>query len=236
MNPIAFSIFSFDITWYGISYFISFVSINHFTVRKLSSKYPEKQIEQIMSFSFFGMIVGGRLGYVILYDFQNLLNFKEIIAVWNGGMAAYGGFIGGITFLYIRSKILKVKINDILNAISLYIPIALFFGRIANHINNEIPGRELFGMYHHVILYSIFLEGMFLFILINFKNYFSILQKISESNLFFISYGSIRIFLDFFRATESSMFYYFTYGQLFGSIMIVIGLLRSIKLCTYRLN
>lgn len=223
MNPIAFSVFSLNITWYGISYFVSFIIINFLVVRKLSYKYSKKSIEEIISFAFLGMIVGGRLGYLVLYAPENLFRI-EAISIWNGGMAAYGGFIGGAIFLYLKARLRKVAIRDLLDSIALYLPIGLFFGRIANYINDEIPGRVLFGVEHPVILYSIFFEGIFLYLLINFKNYFTKLQIISESALFLISYGSLRLLLDFFRMTESAMLFSFTYGQVFGVIMMSIGL------------
>ncbi|QEK38444.1 prolipoprotein diacylglyceryl transferase [Candidatus Cytomitobacter primus] len=230
MDPVAFTVFSIKVHWYGIAYFTSFLIVNYLTIRRLSYIYSAKHIEKALSFAFLGMIIGGRLGYIMLYEPSKLLNVMEAIAIWNGGMAAYGGFIGGISFLYFKSKLYKIKIIDMLNTLACYMPIALFFGRVANWINNEIPGKVLYDnaqniIFHHpVILYSILFEGVILYFLINFKNNLR-LNSITESNLFFISYGVIRLVLDYFRAVESSMFYCLTYGQVFSIMMIIFAVI-----------
>ncbi len=226
MNPVAFEIFNISIRWYGLAYLFSFFIIDFLIKKKLSDIYDVKIIDKIISFTFLGMIIGGRIGYMIIYDTHNILNFIEIISIWNGGMAAYGGFIGGIIFLYFKCKEMKVEFNDFLDSIANYIPVALFLGRIANLINDEIPGRVLFGYEHPVIIYSILFEGVFLFIFLHFKNK-TVFSKISHSNLFFIFYGLIRLILDCFRDTESSMFFNMTYSQLFAILSILIGFFRK---------
>ncbi len=229
MDSTAFTIFNFSVQWYGLAYFFSFLIINFYLKQSLSSKYSANIVDKITNFTFLGMIIGGRVGYVVAYDTNNLLNFSELIAVWNGGMAAYGGFIGGFIFLYIKCKIEKVNFHNFLNNIASFLPIALFLGRIANLINDEIPGKVIFQYRHPVILYSILFEGIFLFFLLKYKSKVKLLAQLSTSSLFMIFYGLIRFILDFFRETETSMLLNMTYGQIFGLGMILIGFLLHYK-------
>ena len=189
-----------------------------------------------------GIIVGGRLGYVIFYNpeyyFSNLL---EIFKIWNGGMSFHGGFMGVVIAVIYTSKTHKIPIMFFSDLISIVSPIGIFFGRIANFINGELYGKitnHQFGVVfpkggslprHPSQLYEAFFEGLMLFIimylLMNMSNFFN--KKGLMTGCFMFLYGIFRFFVEFFREPDLHIGYlYFdlSMGQLLSLPMIIIGL------------
>ena len=204
-----------------------------------------KLFEDYISYLIIGIIIGGRLGFVIFYNFPYFLNNPiEIFMVWNGGMSFHGGLIGVIISSYLFSKKNKKDIFIFLDLVSITAPIGIFFGRISNFVNGELVGKitnSSWGVFfpnyddklrHPSQLYEAFLEGIILFILMNLiflnKNY-----KIGTcSIMFLILYGFFRITSEFFREPDMQIGYLYGHismGMLLSVIMILIGFLIYLK-------
>ena len=189
-----------------------------------------------------GIIIGGRLGYVIFYNPDYYLNnLLEIFKLWNGGMSFHGGFIGVIFAVIYSSKISKTPILILADLIAIVAPIGIFFGRLANFINGELYGRitnHSFGMIfpnagnsprHPSQLYEAFFEGFLLFIImLLFIKFTNILNKKGLITALFLScYGSFRFMIEFFREPDANiglLYFNFSMGQLLSLPMIIVGL------------
>jgi phosphatidylglycerol:prolipoprotein diacylglycerol transferase len=189
-----------------------------------------------------GIIIGGRLGYVIFYNPDYYLNnLLEIFKLWNGGMSFHGGFIGVVFAVIYSSKISKTAILILADLIAIVAPIGIFFGRLANFINGELYGRitnHSFGMIfpnagnsprHPSQLYEAFFEGFLLFIImLLFIKFTNILNKKGLITALFLScYGSFRFMIEFFREPDANiglLYFNFSMGQLLSLPMIIVGL------------
>ena len=204
----------------------------------------EKQLGQNYWWTYLiiGIIVGGRLGYVIFYNFDYYLtNIFDIFKVWQGGMSFHGGLLG-----IIITSILFAKKNDqdpflYMDQVALVDPIGIFFGRIANFINSELYGKvsevpwsvifiQIDNLTRHPSqLYEAALEGLILFlILIYCKN--KKLLKIPGliSSIFLIFYSIFRFFVEFFRVPDEQLGYLIfslSMGQIISLIFILFGII-----------
>ena len=147
ISPVAFSFFGVDVRWYALAYIAAFI-IGYWLFKKIINrpdsvlKITPKQLDDLLTMVVFGVIIGGRLGYVLFYNpIYFFTHPLEILALWHGGMSFHGGLIGAIiaTFWFGR----KNQINSwrILDLMAVVAPIGLFFGRIANFINMELMGH-----------------------------------------------------------------------------------------------
>ncbi len=235
------------IKWYSLAYIFGII-ISWFLIKYYNKKYNLSlyRDESIFSDDFFfylilGIVLGGRIGYVLFYDpIYFLHNPMDILAIWKGGMSFHGGFIGVIISSILLCK--KYNINKLLllDLGATVVPVGLFFGRIANFINLELYGRPTtmpWGMIfpntdgiarHPSQLYEAFLEGIVLFIILN------ILVKIKQfkiiglqSSVFLILYSIFRIFIECFREPDIQLGFFFKYitmGQLLSIPMFIFGL------------
>tara|TARA_B100001093_G_scaffold176301_1_gene169071 strand:+ start:116 stop:919 length:804 start_codon:yes stop_codon:yes gene_type:complete len=245
INPIAIDIGIIKIRWYAISY-ICGILLSWFLILKIirieSIKISYQSVSDLVSNCMIGIILGGRLGYVIFYNPEYYMNnILEIIKIWNGGMSFHGGFMGVVIAVIYTSKSHKVPIMLFSDLISIVSPIGIFFGRIANFINGELYGKitnHKFGMIfpkggnlprHPSQIYEAFFEGLLLFIilwlLMNMLNAFNKKGLMTASFIFL--YGVFRFFVEFFREPDLHIGYlYFnlSMGQLLSLPMIIIGL------------
>ena len=205
-----------------------------------------KNFDDLISYIIIGVIVGGRLGYVIFYNLTFFLNQPiEIFKLWEGGMSFHGGLIGVILSTYIFSKVKKLNYKIYFDIICCAAPIGIFLGRIANFINSELygtPTEKPWGIIfpeidnlsrHPSQLYEAFLEGIVLFILINFlflkKNFYYGLI----SFLFLIFYGIFRIISEFYREPDKHIGYIFDFislGSLLSIGMMIFAILFVLKI------
>ena len=241
-DPVAFSLFDIDIRWYSLSYIFG-ILFGWFYAKKLIIK-DHKVIEvfdELLTYLVLGIIIGGRLGYVVFYNINYYLdNIIEILFIWHGGMSFHGGLIGIIFSTYIFSKKHNVNEYVLLDCISITAPIGIFFGRLANFVNGELVGKltnvpwgvmfpNIDNNYRHPSqLYEALLEGMLLFILMNIfffnKNY----KTGICSSMFLIFYGFFRVISEFFREPDLHIGYIFkpiSIGMLLSLIMILVGIL-----------
>ena len=248
-DPVAFSIFNLEIRWYSLAYIFG-ILIGWIILKKYLKKENKKfeNLEDLLTYIILGIVLGGRFGYITLYNFEYYINnFLEIFMIWKGGMSFHGGLIGVIigTLLYCK----KNKYNSFifLDLISLVAPIGIFFGRISNFINSELYGKitlvpwgvKFINIDNHLRhpsqLYEAGLEGillfLILFVLAN-NNYLKIRGFISS--LFLILYSTFRFFIEFLREPDVQIGYLIlnlTLGQILCLLFLILGifLLRKTK-------
>ena len=142
-DPVAFTIFSFEIRWYSMAYIFGIIIGWIYCVNFLiNDNEMKKKFEDFISFLIIGIILGGRIGYICFYNpsyyFENPI---ETIKIWKGGMSFHGAVIGILLASYIFTKNNKVNNFKLLDLISAASPIGIFFGRISNFINSELYGK-----------------------------------------------------------------------------------------------
>ena len=233
-DPIAFNLFIFEIRWYSLAYIFG-ILFGWFYCKKflIKDKVILSLFDDLITYLIIGIILGGRLGYVLFYSLKYYSeNFIEIFFIWEGGMSFHGGLIGIMVATYLYSKKHKINKYIFLDLISVSAPIGLFFGRIANFVNGELVGKATNGTWgviypqiddvprHPSQLYECFLEGIILFIILNLiyfkKNY--ITGTVSSAFLFF--YGIFRFISEIFREPDAHL------GFLIGSLSM--GMLLSL--------
>ena len=241
-DPVAIEIFSLEIRWYSLSY-IAGILIGWLLAKYLfiNDKNIKNQIDDYISYLIVGLILGGRIGYVLFYNLNYYLeNILDIFKIWQGGMSFHGGVIGIIIASYLFARKYKNNVFKYLDIIALVAPIGIFFGRIANFINSELYGQEtsvpwaiqfvqVDNLYRHPSqLYEAALEGILLFIILLYfwnKNY---LEKSGNlSALFLIFYSFFRFIVEFFRVPDEQLGYLMlnlTMGQVISSIFFIFGL------------
>ena len=241
-DPVAIEIFSLEIRWYSLSY-IAGILIGWLLAKNLfiKDKNIKDQIDDYITYLIIGLILGGRIGYVLFYNLNYYLeNILDIFKVWQGGMSFHGGLVGIIVASYLFAKKHKSNALKYLDIIALVAPIGIFFGRIANFINSELYGHEttvpwavqfiqIDNLYRHPSqLYEATLEGLLLFIILLYfwnKNYLKKTGKLSA--LFLIFYSFFRFIVEFFRVPDEQLGYLFfdlTMGQLISFIFLLIGI------------
>ena len=204
-DPVAFEVFSLEIRWYSLAYIFGIV-LGWIYCKKKLIKDPIvlDLFDDFITYLIIGIILGGRIGYALFYNLKYYLgNPLEIFMIWNGGMSFHGGLIGVIISAIIFSKKHKINHFIFLDLVAMSAPIGIFLGRIANFINSELYGRATdvpwsvqFALIdnikrHPSQIYEAFLEGIFLFLLLNFfikKNYLRNSGLISAIFLIFYSF------------------------------------------------
>ena len=246
-DSIAFNFFSLEIRWYSLSYIFGIIFAWIYCKKILiKDKKILELFDDLITYFIIGVILGGRLGYVIFYNLEYYSNnLFEIFMIWEGGMSFHGGLIGIIIATYIFSKINKINTFSFLDLISMSAPIGIFLGRIANFINSELYGREtdLFWSVkfikideisrHPSQIYEAIFEGIILFLLLNylFKKY---LYRSSGliSALFLIFYSVFRFFIEFTREPDVQIgyvLYNLTLGQILSFVFLIFGLFLFYK-------
>ena len=233
------------IRWYGLSYLAGFVAayyLLYLAYIKKRSPYDKEQILNLMTFQILGVLLGGRIGFALLYRTEELFQDPLMLFyVWQGGMASHGGFIGVIlvTFWYTRKS--HQSFWPVADLIATIVPPGLLFGRVANFINGELWGKAttvpwgvLFpkapdfaqGIARHPSqLYAAFLEGFLVFVFIQFRFWKSNVCQTSPGRLggeFLIAYAMARILGEFFREPDASLIMGISRGQ-FYSIFLLLG-------------
>ena len=241
ISPTIFQIGIFEIRWYGLFYAISFI-IGYIFLKKLLQKknifLNDKIYENFIFSLLLGVILGGRLGYVLFYNLAYYLeNPIKIFATWEGGMSFHGGAIGVIIFGIIFVRKNKLSFYKLADCTMPFVAIGLGLGRIGNFINAELYGKPTnmpWGMIfpnsdnlprHPSQIYEALLEGLLLFIIS-----YIICKKTKTDGLGFWSfiglYGIFRFFVEFFRQPDSQIGYFFQYitmGQILSSFMVIFS-------------
>ena len=241
-DPVAFQIMSFEIRWYSLAYILGIV-IGWILCKKIFIKNSDinEKFDDYIAYLIIGVILGGRIGYVIFYNFSYYLdNIFDIFKIWQGGMSFHGGLLGVIVSSYIFAKKNNQNPFFYLDQVSLVTPVGIFFGRLANFINSElygtvssVPWSVIFIKVdnlsrHPSQLYEAILEGVILFIiLIYFVNKDYLKKPGLISGLFLIFYSLFRFFVEFFRVPDDQIGYLFldlTIGQIISFVSASIGI------------
>ena len=246
-DPVAFQIFSFEIRWYSLAYIFGIIfGWLHCKKNLIKDKKLLNLFDDLITYLIIGIILGGRLGYIIFYNLEYYLdNFFEILMIWNGGMSFHGGLIGVILATTIFSKKHKINSYIFLDLIALVAPIGLFLGRIANFINSELYGRETDVCWsvkfvaidnisrHPSQIYEAIFEGLILFFLLNhFAKKDSFKNPGLISSMFLIFYSFFRFILEFFRAPDYQigyLIYQLTLGQFISIVFFSLGISLYLK-------
>ena len=249
LDPVLIDLGVFQIRWYSIAYIVGIVLGWIYAVKiieKMASKHnftPIKQadFDNLIIYLIIGIFFGGRLGYVVFYNFEHYSkNLFEILKLWEGGMSFHGGLLGVIAATIIFSKIRRINFFHFTDIISCVAPIGLFLGRIANFINGELFGKistlpwaVVFPNVdntarHPSQVYEAILEGIVLFTLINFfaLKKKSLLKPGYVSGLFLIFYSIARIIGENFREPDMHLGYFFNYfsmGVLLSFLTFLTG-------------
>ena len=246
-DPIAFNLFSLEIRWYSLSYIFGIIFAWIYCKKFLiKDKKILDSFDDLITYLIIGVIIGGRLGYVLLYnaDYYSK-NLFEILMIWKGGMSFHGGLMGVIISTFIFSKKNNINTFSFLDLIAMSAPIGIFLGRFANFINSELYGREtnLFwsvkfqkidNIYRHPSqIYEAIFEGIILFILLNFF-FRKCLYKSPGiiSALFLIFYSIFRFFIEFTREPDIQLGYILfnlTLGQILSFLFLMFGLFLFYK-------
>ncbi len=155
-NPIALDLGFLEVHWYGLMYLLAFLSAYLLaTYRgKKRGDFTGDMVSDLVFFGAMGVILGGRLGYVILYNFGEFLsNPAYLFKVWEGGMSFHGGFIGVVVAMFFFARKYKKNAFTVLDFIAPCVPLGLLFGRIGNFINGELWGRVSHGDYAHLMYF-----------------------------------------------------------------------------------
>ena len=247
-DPIAIQFFSLEIRWYSLAYIFG-VLIGWFYCKKILIKDAKiiKLFDDFISYLIIGIILGGRLGYILFYNLDYYLNnLIEILMIWQGGMSFHGGLLGVMASTIIFCKKYDLNKYIFLDLISASAPIGIFLGRVSNFINSELYGRETDVLWsvifvkidkiarHPSQLYEALLEGIILFFIMFLlirKNYFERPGLISA--LFLILYSLFRFFVEFYREPDEQLGFVFlnlSMGQIISLVFLCYGFyLFSIK-------
>ena len=240
-DPVAFQILSFEIRWYSLAYIFGII-IGWSLCKKIFIKNSDisEKFDDYITYLIIGIILGGRFGYVIFYNFNYYShNILDIFKIWQGGMSFHGGLLGIILSSIIFAKKNNQDPFEYMDLVSLVAPIGIFFGRLANFVNSELYGKTTEVLWsvtftkvdnlprHPSQLYEAVLEGAILFLTLMYfrkKNYLTKPGLIS--GLFLIFYSIFRFFGEFFRVPDEQMGYLIlnlTMGQIASLIFLTVG-------------
>lgn len=251
ISPIAFSLGTIHVRWYGLMYLLSF-AVGYFLIRFFAKErkmkvFTTEFISDLMLTILAGVVFGGRIGYIAFYNLPYFIqNPTDILKVWNGGMSFHGGMLGVIIGLIIFAKIKKIHLYEITDTIVPIIPIGIILVRMGNFINAELYGRVTTSSFCYYFptdpancrypsqIIQALLEGFCVFLIL-----FFLRKKIKISGLlswlFILAYGSFRFIGEFFREPDVQIGFlpgHLTEGQYFSILMIIIGFIAILRLKT----
>ena len=241
IDPVIFYIAGYPILrWYSLAYILGFVCA-YVLFRKYNTFLNKEQTETMFNYAFFGVILGGRFGYVLFYNLPYYLqNPLEAFAVWQWGMSFHGGLLGVIAGLWLFCKRYNVQKGEIADIAPMCVTPGLFFGRIANFINGELWGAETqlpIGFVfpqsgtimprHATQLYEALLEGLILFMITFLMFRKKKVKNAAIAGWFVILYGMFRFMIEFVREPDAQLGYIlfntFTMGHLLCFVMVLSG-------------
>lgn len=246
IDPVAFEIGPVQIRWYALAYLTGFLAGWRYCLSLVSQKgalpRPDKtDIDDFLPWAIAGVILGGRIGYILFYNFGSYLSApSEILKLWHGGMSFHGGLVGVIIALVAFSRRRGFPVLHLADLLACVAPIGLFFGRLANFINGELFGRAAEVPWavvfprggpeprHPSQLYESALEGVVLFAVL------FVLARRPEvrarpgllSGVFLAGYAMFRFLVEFFREPDVQIGYLlslFTMGQILCLPMFAVG-------------
>lgn len=243
IDPIALDLGFFQIHWYGVMYLVAFGAaylLGSYRANKPGSGWTSDQVSDLIFWGAMGVVLGGRMGYVLFYNFDQFLQDPLwLFAVWEGGMSFHGGLLGVLVVLWVFARKQGKTFIQIGDFVAPLVPIGLGAGRVGNFIGGELWGRSadvpwavVFprtadGVARHPSqLYEALLEGLVMFAVLWWYSSKPVARG-AVSGLFLLMYGLFRSFVEFFREPDSHIgfiaFGWLTKGQLLSLPMIVLG-------------
>ncbi|WP_291301921.1 prolipoprotein diacylglyceryl transferase [Desulfovibrio sp. MES5] len=243
IDPVALSFGNLQLRWYGLMYLAGFGLgwwLGRWRASRPNSGWRASDVDDLLTCVMIGIILGGRLGYVLFYDLPVYLSDPmEILRIWNGGMSFHGGLLGVLGAFWYFAHTRHRSFLDISDLVAPLVPPGLFFGRLGNYINGELWGKVtdspwgvVFpsgGPYprHPSQLYEALLEGLTLFTIVWIYS-LKPRKRGTVSGLFAMGYGVFRFTVEFVRVPDAQLGYlafgWLTMGQLLCLPLIVVGL------------
>ena len=240
-DPVAIEIFNLEIRWYSLSYIIGILIGWYLAKKFFISKNIFHKFDDYITYIIVGLIIGGRIGYVLFYNLSFYIdNPLDILKIWQGGMSFHGGVLGIIFASILFANKNQDDVFEYLDVVALVSPIGIFFGRVANFINSELYGYEtnmpwavkfiqIDDLYRHPTqLYEAILEGVLLFLILLFLRTNETYRRSGIlSSLFLIFYSIFRFIIEFFRLPDEQIGYIvlnITMGQIISVVFFLLGL------------
>ncbi|HEV7251810.1 MAG TPA: prolipoprotein diacylglyceryl transferase [Mesorhizobium sp.] len=252
IDPVALQIGPLAIHWYGLGYVVGILFGWWYGRRLLTNErlwaggVPPMRVSDLDDFlpwAALGIVLGGRLGYILFYDLGRYLeNPLDIVALWQGGMSFHGGMLGAILAMVLFSRSRNILPWSMLDVVSAGTPVALGLVRVANFINGELWGKITDVPWavefpnggpftrHPSQLYEALLEGLVLFVVLRFLSHGRLKLQTPRfvGGAFIAGYGLARIFVEFFREPDAHLGYlaggFVTMGMVLSLPMVLAGL------------
>jgi phosphatidylglycerol:prolipoprotein diacylglycerol transferase len=268
IDPVAIAIGPITIKWYALAYIAGLIGGWYYARRLVMAdslwgvvKRPQVvDIDDLVVWVALGVVLGGRIGYVLFYNLpMYLADPMEILAIRNGGMSFHGGFLGAILAFLLFARAKKLNGYTLLDIGAVVVPIGLFFGRIANFVNGELWGRVASDFPYAIVfptggplprhpsqLYEAFTEGLLLFIVMALSvRRFGFRKPGLLGGIFVLGYALARTFCEFFREPDRQLGFLFgdhlgpmgggvTMGMLLCVPMMIVGLTYILLAATGR--
>ncbi len=256
INPIALSLGPLKVHWYGLMYLCGFGcgwGLGTWRAKQKNSGWHPDEVGDVIFFAAMGVILGGRLGYVLFYEpSRALADPLWIVRVWEGGMSFHGGMLGVLIAMFLFARQTGRTFFQITDFIAPLVPPGLFFGRIGNFIGGELWGRPVSDpslpwamIYPHVDnlprhpseIYEALTEGLLLFVVLWLYSS-KPRPRMAVSGFFLVGYGVARFCMEFFREPDADQGFLFwgwvTKGQLLSAPMVIAGMI--LMFLAYRRN
>ena len=252
IDPIIFQIGPLAVHWYGVAYIVGIVFAWWYAKRLVTNarlwpdgRLPMKplDIDDFLVWAAVGVVVGGRVGYVLFYDFQRYIaNPLDIVAVWQGGMSFHGGFLGTTIAMLLFARSRGISVWTMFDVVAAGVPVGLGLVRLTNFINSELWGKLTSVPWavefpnggpfprHPSQIYEALLEGLLLFALLWLLVHVFLKLKSPGfvAGAFVTGYGLSRIFVEFFREPDAQLGYLFggwlTMGMILSTPMVLAGI------------
>ncbi|MBQ7456757.1 MAG: prolipoprotein diacylglyceryl transferase [Desulfovibrio sp.] len=243
LSPVALTIGSFELRWYGLMYLAGFLLgwyIGRLRAKRVCPDWHPQEVDDLLTFSMLAVVIGGRLGYVLFYDLPHYLHEPlDILRIWNGGMSFHGGLLGVLCAFWYFAKTRKKSFLQVSDFVAPLVPQAIFFGRLGNFINGELwgkatdlpwgvifPGAGPFPR-HPSQLYEAFFEGIVLSIIL--LCYAKKPRPAGTiSGLFAMGYALFRSAIECIRIPDAQLGYlafgWLTMGQVLCIPLFCVGL------------
>jgi phosphatidylglycerol:prolipoprotein diacylglycerol transferase len=248
IDPVAVQLGPFAIRWYALAYVVG-ILLGWWVMIRLAARrerageplMPRTAVDDFVVWATLGIVLGGRIGYILFYNFAFFLEHPlQMFAVWEGGMSFHGGLIGVVTAIWLFSRVRRLPFLTVGDLVCAVVPIGLFFGRLANFVNGELWGRPTdvpWAMVfprggdiprHPSQLYEATLEGIILFTILMLLVRSGALKRPGlVAGAFLTGYALARMIGELFREPDVQLGFLFggtTMGQLLSIPLLLVGL------------